>query len=322
MKKDLIEDKSFIKEKLMLGKSFLLNIKSDMASYFLLLPAMVYCLIYCYITLPYIYIAFAKYDFTKGIFHSTFVGLKNFEYFVKSQSIITVTFNTLKFNILGIFLGTALSLGLAILMNEIGRKYFVKVTQSIILFPYFISWIAVYYFIYNLFSSGNGLVNQFLKYLNMDPVRWYSTPQPWTWIITAIILWKTAGMNSVVFLAAITGLDQEMYEAAKIDGSNRWQNIRYITLPCLFPTVSILILLALGRVFYGDFGMMYALIGDNGVLYPTTDIIDTYVYRALRKTGDPSAAMAISLVQSLLGFAMVVATNAIVKRKSPDSAIF
>lgn len=298
------------------------NFQKTYFSFLLLAPAIIYALIYCYATLPYLYLAFVKFNYRDGLFNSTFVGLKNFEFFFKSQSLFTVTGNTLKFNLLDIVVGTILSLSLAILFNEVRSKVYVKVSQTILLFPYFISWVAVHYFVYNLLASGNnGLINKLLIMFGAKPINFYSKPGYWTFIVTCLMIWKSAGMNNVIYMAAITGIDQEMYEAATIDGSNRWQNIWYITLPSLAPTICILTLLSLGKVFYGNFGMMYALIGDNGVLFPTTDIIDTYVYRALRKSGDPSSATAVSLVQSLLGFILVLITNSIVKRINPESSI-
>ena len=262
-----------------------------------------------------------RFNYKSGLFASEFVGLRNFEFFFKSQSLVTVAGNTLKFNFISIIFGTILSLTLAILFNEVRMKWFVKISQSILLFPYFISWVAVHYFTYNLLASKNGLINEILTMLGGRKISFYSNASYWTVIISVIMLWKNAGMNNVIYMAAISGIDQEMYEAAIIDGSTRWQSIRFITLPCLLPTICILTLLSLGRVFYGDFGMMYALIGDNGVLYPTTDIIDTYVYRALRKSGDPSSATAVSLVQSLLGFILVMTTNHIVRKINPENAI-
>ncbi len=290
-------------------------------SYLLIAPAIFYVLIYGYATLPYVYIAFVKFDF-RNIFASEFIGLKNFEFFFKSQSVITVSWNTIKFNLLNIGFGTTFSLLLAILFNEIKSKKFVRLSQTVLIFPYFVSWVAVQFLAVNLFSTTHGLINVTLESLGMETVRWYSTAKLWTWIIPGINLWKGAGMGAVIYLAAIAGIDQQIYEAAKIDGAGRLQSIMHITLPSLMPTVSILILLGLGRIFYGNFGMMYALIGDNGVLYKTTDIIDTYVFRALRKTGNPSTAMAVGLFQSIVGFITVFGCNRLAKKIFPEGAIF
>lgn len=298
------------------------SFKNNLLLYTLLLPAMLYVFVYSYMTLPYIYLAFTHLNLRAGLFHGQFVALKNFEFFFKSQAAWTVSWNTIKFNLINIAGGTLLALALAVFFNEVKSVFFKRVNQSIMIFPFFISWASVNFFVYNFFAYDNGLVNSVLKLFNVNAVAWYSDPAPWTWIISGVNLWKGVGLSAVVYLAAISGIDQEMYEAATIDGANRWQKMLKITIPSLIPTICILFLLGIGRIFYGDFGMMYALIGDNGVLFPTTDIIDTYVFRALRKTGDPSSAMAISLFQSLVGLVTVLASNYVVKRLNPEAAIF
>lgn len=296
--------------------------KRSFPLYLLLAPAVIYMFIYGYMTFPYIWLAFVRYDVRKPLFGMEFIGLKNFEFFFKSQSAWTVSWNTIKFNLISIGGGTVLSLGIAILLNELANRKFIRITQSVIIFPYFISWTSVHFMLYNLFGDSTGLINNIFKFLGLETVFWYGNAEIWTWIISAVLLWKSFGMNTVIYLAAIVGIDQEILEAGMIDGANRFQRIRYILLPAITPTVSVLVLMSVGKIFYGDFGMIYALIGDNGVLYPTTDIVDTYVFRALRKTGDPSTAMAVSLFQSLIGFATVLASNMTVKRLYPDGALF
>lgn len=296
--------------------------KRSFPLYLLLAPAVIYMFIYGYMTFPYIWLAFVRYDVRKPLFGMEFIGLKNFEFFFKSQSAWTVSWNTIKFNLISIGGGTVLSLGIAILLNELANRKFIRITQSVIIFPYFISWTSVHFMLYNLFGDSTGLINNIFKSLGLETVFWYGNAEIWTWIISAVLLWKSFGMNTVIYLAAIVGIDQEILEAGMIDGANRFQRIRYILLPAITPTVSVLVLMSVGKIFYGDFGMIYALIGDNGVLYPTTDIVDTYVFRALRKTGDPSTAMAVSLFQSLIGFATVLASNMTVKRLYPDGALF
>lgn len=296
--------------------------KRSFPLYLLLAPAVVYMFIYGYMTFPYIWLAFVRYNVRQPLFGMEFVGLKNFEFFFKSQSAWTVSWNTIKFNLISIGGGTILSLGIAILLNELASRKFVRVAQSVIIFPYFISWTSVHFMLYNLFGDSTGLINNLLKALGQQPVFWYGDAKIWTYIISGVLLWKSFGMNTVIYLAAIMGVDQEIMEAGMIDGAGRFQRIIHIMLPAITPTVCILVLMSVGKIFYGDFGMIYALIGDNGVLYPTTDIVDTYVFRALRKTGDPSTAMAVSLFQSLIGFGTVLASNMTVKRLYPDGALF
>ena len=208
------------------------------------------------------------------------------------------------------------------ILNEIYGKLFKKITQSIFIFPHFLSWIIVSYVVLALFMSERGLVNQILGFFGVDKIMWYNSPGPWTWIFVGLRVWKGTGINTVIFLAAITALDTTLYEAAYVDGANKLQRAIWITLPLIMPTVMTLTLLNIGRIFYGDFGMIYAIIRDNGVLFPTTDIIDTYVFRLLRRTGDPSQAMAVGMFQSILGFLLVLTTNAITNKYYEEGALF
>ena len=225
-------------------------------------------------------------------------------------------------NCLFIFFITVFSITLSILLNEIRNKWFVKITQSTFLFPHFISWVVASYIIYTLFSYNYGIVNKILGFFSIESHSWYMTPKPWTSILVGMKVWHETGMSVVIYLAAITGIDGSMYEAATIDGANRWHQIRFITIPLLMPTVAILTLLSIGKIMYGDFAMIYAIIGDNGMLYPTADVIDTYVFRALRLSGDPSQAMAVGLFQAAVGFVLVYVTNRIVKKSFSEGALY
>lgn len=298
------------------------DIRRNKTSYLLVLPAMVYTLIFGYMTYPYMIIAFQRFNYTKGIFHSEFVGLENFEFFFRSNKALTVTFNTIFLNLLFIVFGTLMALVISLALNELRKRIFVKLSQSVMLFPHFISWIVVSYVLYAFFSMDMGLVNQMLNQLGIASVNWYTEPKVWPAILTGMHVWKGAGMSAVIYLATITGIDETLYEAAEIDGANRWQMCLHITLPLMMPTVVILTLLSIGKIMYGDFGMIYALIGDNGTLYSTTDIIDTYVFRSLRQIGNPSEAMAVGLFQSVVGFILVFGTNAITRKFFKDGALY
>lgn len=303
-------------------KTLLRELKQNGSAYLLVVPAAIYTLIFGYFTLPYMLIAFQKFNFKTGIFNSPWVGLDNFEFFFSSPRAWEVTFNTLKLNFLFIVVGTLVAMMLAILFNELRSKLYSRLTQSTILLPHFLSWVIVSYIIYSLLSTDYGIINQLLVKLNLDPVNWYSSPQYWTGILVAAAVWKDLGMNLVIYLAAITGIDDSYYEAGRIDGASRWQLIRHITIPLMIPTVMILSLLALGKIMYGSFDMIYAIIKDNGVLYPTADVIDTYVFRSLRTIGNPAQAMAVGLYQSVVGFILVWGSNKIVKKLNPDNALF
>lgn len=296
--------------------------KTNWQSYILAFPAIGYTLIFGYATLPFLVIAFQRFSVSAGLFKSDWVGLDNFRAFFISPRWISVTLNTVSINFFNILVSTLLAILVSMILNELRFKRFVKITQSTFLFPHFLSWVVVGYFVYALFASELGMINQILKSLGVKPVAWYSTPDPWQPILIGLRVWKGFGFNVVIFLAAITGIDASLYEAAMIDGASRARQNRYITLPLLMPTVSIVVIMAVGRIFYGDFGMVYSIIRDNSILYPTTDVIDTYVYRLLRKTGDPAQSMAVSIYQSVLGFIMVYAANALARKIDKDSSLF
>ncbi|MNO34988.1 putative multiple-sugar transport system permease YteP [compost metagenome] len=298
------------------------DIRKNTTSYLLVLPAMIYTFIFGYMTYPYIVIAFQRFNYTKGIFNSEWVGLQNFEFFFRSNKAFTVTFNTLFLNILFIAFGTLTALTIALLLNELRKKMFVKVSQSVMLFPNFISWIVISYVIYALLSKDMGIINQIFNKLGLESMNWFTEPNYWPAMLTITHVWKGAGMSAIIYLATITGIDDTLYEAAQIDGANRWQMCIRITIPLMMPTVVILTLLSIGKIMYGDFGMIYALIGDNGTLYQTTDIIDTYVFRSLRQIGDPSEAMAVGLFQSVAGFILVFGTNAITRKYFKEGALY
>nr|WP_247740829.1 ABC transporter permease subunit [Cohnella sp. LGH] len=308
-----------------IGRSLLAVVRElgrNRSAYLLAMPAALYTFIFGYLTLPYMLIAFQKFNYKLGIWRSQWVGWENFHFFFASDRAWQVTFNTVRLNVLFIVFSTLCALALAILFNELKNKWFSKMTQSTILFPNFLSWVIIGYVIYSLFATNFGLVNKALVVLGMEPVNWYSSPQYWVAILVGANIWKDVGISLVIYLAAITGIDGTLYEAAQIDGANRWQQIRRITLPLLMPTVSILSLLALGKVMYGSFDMIYAIIKDNGLLYPTVDVIDTYVFRALRTIGNPSQAMAVGVYQSVVGFILVFGVNWIVRKKNPDNSLF
>lgn len=303
------------------------DISKNKFSYLIALPAIVYVFLFSYMAYPYMLLAFQRYDYRNSsvwdiIFHGDWCGLQNFQFFFASQNAFRVTFNTMFLNILFILTGTFMSVLLALLLNELRSRWFAKTTQAVMLFPQYISWVMVSYILLSLFANQYGLVNSTLRSLGMKPVNWYTEPNVWPAILVVMRIWKGAGMNAIIFLASITSIDSSLYEAAAIDGANRFQMLRRITLPLIAPTVVIMTLLSLGKIMYGDFGMIYALVGDNGVLYPTTDIIDTYVFRALRQVGDMSQSTAIGLFQSAIGFVMVYGSNWLARKFFPDGALY
>ncbi|GHV24135.1 sugar ABC transporter permease [Spirochaetia bacterium] len=289
--------------------------------YILALPALTYTFIYGYLTLPYMVIAFERFNFRTGL-RSPFIGLENFRFFFSSSWAWTVTRNTVLLNFLFIIAGSLMAVFLAILINEGRAKRFIKISQSLMLFPYFISWVIVSYILQSILENPGGFINRFMASLGKGPVPFYSVANYWYVILILLTIWKNAGYTSIIYLAAITGIDEGIYEAAYIDGASRWGRIRYITLPLLMPTVVLLTLMSVGRIFYGDFGMFYAIIRENGQLMPVTEVIDTYVFRTFRITGDPGVSMAIGFYQSVVGFILVCGSNWLTKRIFPEGALF
>lgn len=289
--------------------------------YLMMLPALAWVILFGYVPMAGVVIAFKDYNFMQGIWNSPWAGLQNFEFMFRTNTIWTVIRNTLWLNVLFIVTGTVAQLILAILFCEIRNKMVKRVTQSIVILPHFISWAVIAMFLTG-FLNPNGIVNQLLSAVGGEAVKFYSRAELWPGILTILKIWQGAGFGTIVYIAVITGLSQEMYEAARIDGANRFQQIWYLTLPLLKSTVILLTIMAVGNIFRGDFGMIYAVTGDRAMLYSTTDVIDTYVYRIFRTNNSLDMSTAVSFLQSLVGLVMVMTTNFIVKKVEPESALF
>lgn len=290
--------------------------------YLLAVPGLVFLAIFAYIPMSGHLIAFKDYSVLKGIWASPWAGFDNFEFFFQSPDWARVTLNTVLLNSLFIVFGLGFAVAIALALNEVRTLAVKRVSQSVIFLPYFISWMAVSMMVYSLLNTTDGFVNRTLDALGVPDVTWYTQPQYWRFILTTVYVWKQAGYFSIIFLAAITSISPEYYEVAMIDGANRLQQIRHITLPLILPTLIILALLAIGRIFYGDFGMIYGIVGDNGALLPTTDVIDTYSYRALRQLGNFGMASSVVLYQSVMGMITIIVFNSLVKRVDPNSGLF
>ncbi len=300
------------------------DIKRNKWLYLMCIPAIVFFIVFSYIPMAGLYIAFVNYKPSTGIWGSEFVGLKNFEFFFTSKDWITITTNTLFLNTLFILASTITSVAIAIMLSEIKNKWVKKITQSVVILPHFMSWTIVALFSVAIIAS-DGLINKIIVGLTNDPnkaIAFYNTPGVWPVLLVCFKVWQGAGFGSIVYLATITGIDQEIYEAAAVEGASRWQCITKITLPLLKNTIIMLTIMSIGKIFYGDFGMIYALVGNNSLLYPTTDVIDTYLVRAMLENSNMGMTAAIGLVQSVLGFILVVISNAIANKFSPDAALF
>jgi len=286
------------------------------------LPGILLVLVFSYLPLPGLVIAFKNFKANLGLWDSAWVGFKNFEFLFTTKVAWRITVNTVFLN--SIFIATSIlgSLGLALLLNEVRIKWLARFYQSAVFFPYFVSWVVVGMFGFALLNYDNGLMNITLTRLGYEPVDWYKSPDLWPNILTITNLWKGAGYWSIVYLAAMMGISPEYYEVAELDGASRWQQIVSITLPLITPIIIINFLLSVGRIFFADFGMFYYVTRDSKLLYPTTDVIDTYVFRALRQLGDFGMAGAAGLYQSVVSFLTVMFANWLVKRVDPEKSIF
>lgn len=298
------------------------NIKKAFPLYLMVAPGFLYLLINNYIPMSGIIIAFKKLDFRKGIFLSDWAGFSNFEYLFKTPAALLITRNTLLYNFAFIVVNTVVSILIAILLSELRSKAKVKIFQSAVLIPSLISIIIVSYLVYAFLSGRTGFINGTLTSLGKENISFYTEAKYWPFILVFVNCWKGAGYSSVIYLAAILGIDQEMYEAAEIDGATRWNKIKCITLPLLKSTVITMTLLSIGKIFYSDFGLFYQVPMNSGALLDVTNTIDTYVYRGLIESGDISMSSAACVYQSLMGFILVMIANWLTKRYSSENALF
>ena len=285
-------------------------------------PAIAFFIIFNYAPLPGIWIAFTDFNYRDGIFGSEFIGFRNFEFLVKSGQLWQLTRNTILYNVAFIVLGNVLQIALAIMLNEVRLKYFKKISQAVIFVPYFISVVLVGVIAFNLLNYDTGVLNGIITQFGGEPIKVYSTSWVWPIIITIVHLWLSTGYGSIVYFAAIMGIDRGQFEAAAIDGVTAWQRIRFVILPSLKPTFIILLLFSLGGIMHGNFGLFYNLVGNNASLFATTDVIETAVYRMVMSQNNFTTSTAVGLYQSIFGFTIVMVANWLVRRKNPDYALF
>ncbi len=286
------------------------------------LPAVAFVFVFSYLPLPGIVLAFKNYTYDKGIFGSDWAGLNNFKFFFVSGAAARVTVNTVLYNVAFTAVGMFLQLTTAILLSELSGRWFKKITQSINLLPFFISWVVVGAIVFGAFNYEFGAFNSLRAALGLSRVDVLNKAEYWPFILVAMNAWKGFGYGSVVYLSAITGIDQEIYEAAEIDGASILRRIFSVTLPNLVPTVILLLLLGLGGIIRGDFGMFYNLTGNNPLLYDVTDIVDTFVYRSLMTSNNIGMSTAAGVYQSAIGFVIVMTVNGIIRRVQPEYSLF
>ncbi|MBP1995359.1 ABC transporter permease [Paenibacillus eucommiae] len=291
--------------------------------YLMILPGILYLLINNYIPMFGIIIAFKDIDFSKGLLGGDWIGFRNFEYLFKTAEAYVITRNTILYNVAFIVLNLIFSVAMAILLNELKNRFLSRFYQSVILLPYLISSVIIGYLVFSLLSMETGFINKsILPLLGLPEIMWYTEPKFWPYILTIVKIWSGVGYLCIIYFAAVVGIDHEYYEAATIDGAGKIQQIWHITIPSIIPIIVIMTLLQIGRIFYADFGLFYQVPLDSGPLQPTTNVLDTYVYRALLKNGDIGMASAAGLYQSVVGFGLILISNYIVKKRNPDNALF
>ncbi len=291
--------------------------------YLMMVPGALYLLINNYIPMFGLVIAFKQVDFQKGILGSPWCGLQNFQFLFQTRDAFVITRNTILYNVCFILLNTVIGIIFAIFICDITWKIGKKIYQSALLFPYLMSWVIVGYIIYAIFSMQYGIANKtILPMLGINPVMWYNTPKYWPAILIITNTWKGIGYGCLIYISSINGIEASYYEAAELDGANKLQQVWNITIPEILPSVITLTLLSIGRIFYSDFGLFYQIPRDSGLLYSATDTIDTYVYRGLMKLGNIGMSSAVGFYQSIVGFILVLFSNWVVGKISPDNALF
>lgn len=297
------------------------HFKKNRELFMMSLPGVLFKLIFAYLPLFGLIIAFKEYRYDLGIWGSKWNGFNNFTFFFSSDTAFIITRNTILYNFGFIIIGTAIALLLAILLNSVSRK-FLKAYQTVLFLPHFLSWVVVGYIVLAFLDHKHGLLNVTLTDLGLNPVKWYQEAGHWPFIIVISQLWKTVGFATLIYYAGIIGIDPSYYEVAKLEGASRFQVIRKITLPLLTPLIIILFIVDMGKIFRSDFGLFYFIPNDSSFLYGVTDVIDTYVYRSLRVAGNVGMSTAVGLYQSLVGFILVLSTNALIKKLNKDNALW
>ncbi|GLC30873.1 ABC transporter permease [Clostridium omnivorum] len=306
---------------------FIKKFKANRELLLLAAPGAIWFLIFAYIPMFGVIIAFKNFrvtgsGFIKSLIDSEWVGLRNFQFLFKSADAWIITRNTVLYNLVFIILGIVIPVCMAIMLNELLNKKMAKFYQSAMFLPYFLSWVVVSYCLFAFLSVDKGYINHLLSLFGHKGIDWYTETKYWPWIIILMSQWKGIGYGTVVYLASIAGIDKTYYEAAMIDGATKWQQIKFITIPLLRPVITILFILSVGKIFNADFGLFYQLPKNSGPLYPVTNVIDTYVYRGLISLGEIGMSSAAALYQSVVGFILIMLSNYIVKKIDNENSLF
>lgn len=306
------------------ARSFASTRKNTLALFLIALPGTIYLLINNYMPMAGLFIAFKNFSYSKGIWGSAWCGFRNFRFLFVSSDAWVITRNTILYNLAFILLGTLTAVVFAILLYEMGTTVRARVFQSALLFPHLVSWVVSAYLVYALLNPANGFVNNTVfRGLGMEGIDWYTAKPYWPGILTIVYLWKHTGYSAIVYMSSISGIDKEIFEAASIDGAGKLRQILHITLPMLKPTVIIMVLMSVGRIFYSDFGLFFQIPMESGQLFSVTQTIDTYVYRGLMlEGGNVSLSAAAGFYQSIVGFVVIVSVNGLVRKLNPENALF
>lgn len=305
------------------GKTGKIHWRQILPYYIMVLPGFIYLLVNNYIPMFGIIIAFKKLNFQKGILGSDWAGLSNFKFLFATKDAWIITRNTILYNIAFFIIGTIMSVTMAILINEIKSKFASRTYQSLTLLPYLMSWVVISYLVFAFLSAETGLINKsILEPMGKNDINWYQNKQYWPFILVLVNTWKGIGYSMIIYLSSVVGISQDYFEAARLDGASKWQQIKNITLPLLKPTVIIMFILSIGQIFRSDFGLFYQIPKNSGALFSVTRTLDVYVYQALLKNSDYSMSGAASVYQSIVGFILIILANQIVKKYNPDSALF
>ncbi len=299
------------------------HLKKYLPIYLIALPGLIYLFINNYIPMAGLVVAFKNFSAKRGIWGSKWAGFKNFKYLFSTSDAFVITRNTLLYNVMFIVIGTTLAVMVAIFLADIKSRIRSQFFQSIILLPFLVSWVIISYLVFGFFSAETGFVNNTIRQgMGLAPLSWYNEPKYWPLIILAVYLWHQVGYTSIVYYASVVGIDNGYYEAADLEGATHWQKIWHITLPLIRPTIITMVLLAVGKIFYSDFGLFYQVPMNSGALFRTTGVIDTYVYKGLMEQGNIGMSAAAGLYQSCVGFVVVLLANLAVRKIDKDSAFF
>ncbi|NBJ92662.1 ABC transporter permease [Parablautia muri] len=303
-------------------KNIARNARMTLALFSMMLPGLIYLIINNYIPMAGLVIAFKRFDYSKGIWGSDWAGLSNFTYLFKTNDAFNIIRNTIGYNFVFIMLGTVVAVSVAIMLNFLRGTMNKKIYQTVILIPYLISMVVVSYIVFGFLSQENGYLNKIIASMGGKPISWYTTSKYWPVILTVVNLWKGFGYSSILYYATVIGIDSSLYEAATVDGANRWKQVWHVTLPGLRGTIITMTLLNLGRMFYSDFGLFYQVPMRSGMISSVTDTIDVFVYKGLTQLNDIGRSSAAGFLQSVLGFILVLAANAIVRKNDEENALF